>query len=192
MHLNVDLSCETDLKKLQDFLYTQSQQNNNFTGLLEAVISETTIVTAIHNIKSNNGSKTAGVDKVKMEKYLQMPKDKVVGIVQSNLRHYLPKPARRVYIDKGNGKMRPLGIPTILDRIIQECIRIIIEPICEAKFYPHSYGFRPYRAQKHAIADICHTLNIPAKPGNKAVFALEGDIKGCFDNINHRILLQKL
>ena len=192
MHLNVNLSCETDLKKLQDFLYAQSQQNNNFTGLLEAVISETTIVTAIHNIKSNNGSKTAGVDKVKMEKYLQMPKDEVVGIVQSNLRHYLPKPARRVYIDKGNGKLRPLGIPTILDRIIQECIRIIIEPICEAKFYPHSYGFRPYRAQKHAIADICHTLNVPAKPGNKAVFALEGDIKGCFDNINHRILLQKL
>lgn len=192
MHLNVNLSCETDLKKLQDFLYAQSQQNNNFTGLLEAVISETTIITAIHNIKSNKGSKTAGVDKVKMDKYLQMPKDKVVGIVQSNLRHYLPKPARRVYIDKGNGKMRPLGIPTILDRIIQECIRIIIEPICEAKFYPHSYGFRPYRAQKHAIADICHTLNVPAKSENKAVFALEGDIKGCFDNINHRILLQKL
>ena len=192
MHLNVSLSCETDLKKLQDFLYAQSQQNNNFTGLLEAVISETTIVTAIHNIKSNKGSKTAGVDKVKMDKYLQMPKDEVVGIVQSNLRHYLPKPARRVYIDKGNGKMRALGIPTILDRIIQECIRIIIEPICEAKFYPHSYGFRPYRAQKHAIADICHTLNVPAKPENKAVFALEGDIKGCFDNINHRILLQKL
>lgn len=192
MHLNVNLSCETDLKKLQDFLYTQSQQNNNFTGLLEAVISETTIVTAIHNIKSNKGSKTAGVDKVKMDKYLQMPKDEVVSIVQNNLRHYLPKPARRVYIDKGNGKLRPLGIPTILDRIIQECIRIVIEPICEAKFYPHSYGFRPYRAQKHAIADICHTLNVPAKPENKAVFALEGDIKGCFDNINHRILLQKL
>lgn len=158
---------------------------------MNSLKSETTIVTAIHNIKSNKGSKTAGVDRVKMDKYLQMPKDKVVGIVQRNLRHYLPKPARRVYI-KGNGKMRPLGIPTILDRIIQECIRIIIEPICEAKFYPHSYGFRPYRAQKHAIADICHTLNAPAKPENKAVFALEGDIKGCFDNINHRILLQKL
>lgn len=159
---------------------------------MNSLKSETTIVTAIHNIKSNKGSKTAGVDRVKMDKYLQMPKDKVVGIVQRNLRHYLPKPARRVYINKGNGKMRPLGIPTILDRIIQECIRIIIEPICEEKFYPHSYGFRPYRAQKHAIADICHTLNVPAKSENKAVFALEGDIKGCFDNINHRILLQKL
>ena len=126
MHLNVSLSCETDLKKLQDFLYAQSQQNNNFTGLLEAVISETTIVTAIHNIKSNKGSKTAGVDRVKMDKYLQMPKDKVVGIVQSNLRHYLPKPARRVYIDKGNGKMRPLGIPTILDRMCHNTFTSLI------------------------------------------------------------------
>lgn len=192
MHLNVNLSCETDLKKLQDFLYTQSQQNKTFTGLLETVSSEVTIVTAIHNIKSNKGSKTAGVDKVKMDKYLQMPKNELVSLIQSNCRNYRPKPARRVYIDKSNGKKRPLGIPTILDRIIQECIRIIIEPICEARFYPHSYGFRPYRAQKHAIADICHTLNVPAKPENKAVFALEGDIKGCFDNIDHRTLLQKL
>jgi len=192
MHLNVNLSCEADLKKLQDFLYTQSQQNKTFTGLLEAISSEITIVTAIHNIKSNKGSKTAGVDKVKMDKYLQMPKDELVSLIRSNCLNYRPKPARRVYIDKSNGKKRPLGIPTILDRIIQECIRIVIEPICEAKFYPHSYGFRPYRAQKHAIADICHTINVPAKPENKAVFALEGDIKGCFDNINHRILLQKL
>jgi group II intron reverse transcriptase/maturase len=192
MHIYVNLSSEKDLKNLQDFLYAQSQGNKTFTGLLEAVESEVTIVTAIHNIKSNKGSKTAGVDKIKTDRYLQMPKEEVVTIVQSNLRKYLPKPARRVYIDKSNGKKRPLGIPTILDRIIQECIRIVIEPICEARFYPHSYGFRPYRAQKHAIADICHTLNAPAKPENKAVFALEGDIKGCFDNINHRILLRKL
>ena len=192
MHLNVNLSCESDLKNLQDFLYANSQQNKTFTGLLEAAASEITIITAIHNIKSNKGSKTAGVDKIKMDRYLQMPKDELVTLIQSSFKKYLPKPARRVYIEKSNGKQRPLGIPTILDRIIQECIRIVIEPICEAKFYPHSYGFRPYRAQKHAISDICHTINLPAKPENKAVFALEGDIKGCFDNINHRILLQKL
>lgn len=192
MHLNVSLSCEADLKKLQDFLYQKSGENNIFTGLLEAMSSEVTIITAIHNIKSNKGSKTAGVDRKKMDRYLQMPRDEVVALIQGNLNHYLPKPARRVYIKKSNGKERPLGIPTIVDRIVQECVRIILEPICEAKFYPHSYGFRPYRAQKHAISDIVHTINLPAKPENKAVFALEGDIKGCFDNINHRILLQKL
>lgn len=192
MHLNVNLSNEADLKDLQDFLYAKSQENKYFTGLLEAAANEVTIVTAIHNIKSNKGIKTTGVDKVKMDKYLQMPRENVVALVQNNLYQYRPRPTRRVYIAKGNGKQRPLGIPTILDRIIQECIRLIIEPICEARFYPHSYGFRPYRAQKHAIVDIVHTINLPAKLENKAVFALEGDIKGCFDNINHRILLQKL
>lgn len=125
MHLNVNLSSETSLKELQDFLYAKSQENKVFTGLLEAVSSEITIVTAIHNIKSNKGSKTAGVDKVKMDKYLQMPKEEVVALIQNNLQKYLPKPARRMYINKSNGKKRPFEIPTILDRIIQECSRII-------------------------------------------------------------------
>jgi len=192
MHINASFSSESGLNQLLDFLYAKSLENKTFTGLLEAVGNEATIVTAIHNIKSNKGSKTAGVDNVKMDKFLQMPKDEVVALVQACLRNYLPKPARRIYIDKGNGKLRPLGVPTIFDRIVEECIRIIIEPICEAKFYPHSYGFRPYRAQKHAIIDIVHTIRLPAKPENKAVYALEGDIRSCFDSINHRILLQKL
>ena len=192
MHLNVNLSSETQLKQLLDFLYAKATQDTVFTGLLEAVASEITIVTAIHNIKSNKGSKTAGVDKARMDKYLQMPKEEVVTLIQNNLKHYLPKPARREYIDKGGGKKRPLGIPTILDRIIQECVRIIIEPICEAKFYPNSYGFRPYRAQKHAVRDITNIINASTKSKDQPVWALEGDIKGCFDNIDHRILLQKL
>lgn len=181
-----------ELKKFQDFLYEKSKNNIVFTGLLEAMISEVTIVTAIHNIKSNKGIKTAGVDKVKMDKYLQMPKEQVISIVQKNFKHYLPKPARRIYIDKSNGKKRPLGIPTIMDRIIQECVRIVIEPICEAKFYPYSFGFRPYRAQKHAVRQIINIINGSTKSKQQPVWALEGDIKGCFDNINHRILLNKL
>lgn len=192
MHLNVRFSNETELKQFQDLLYEKSGQGICFTGLLEAMISGITIVTAVHNIKSNKGSRTAGVDKVRMDKYLQMPKETLIELIQSNFKDYKPKPARRVYIEKSNGKKRPLGIPTALDRIIQECVRIIIEPICEARFYPHSYGFRPYRAQKHAIRDIINVINASCKSPDQPVWAVEGDIKGCFDNINHRILLKKL
>ena len=192
VHLNVNFSTETEMNKTLDFLYQKSKEGVSFTGLLEAVVSDVTIVTAVHNIKSNKGSKTAGIDEIKMDRYLQMPKEEFIELIRKNVEDYKPKPARRVYIPKSNGKKRPLGIPTVLDRIIQECIRIIIEPICEARFYPHSYGFRPYRAQKHAIRDIINVLNASTRSPDQPVWAVEGDIKGCFDNIDHRILLSKI
>ena len=80
------------------FLYEKSGQGVSFTGLVEAMVNEVTIVTAVHNIKSNKGSKTAGVDKIKMDKYLQMPKDELILLIQSCFRNYRPKPARREYI----------------------------------------------------------------------------------------------
>lgn len=153
---------------------------------------EVTIVTAVHNIKSNKGSKTAGVDEIKMDSYLQMPKQELIDLIQRKFHKYQPKPARRVYIPKSNGKQRPLGIPSAIDRVVQECMRIVLEPICEVQFYPHSYGFRPYRAQKHAIRDIVNVINAGCRSPDQPVWAVEGDIKGCFDNINHRLLLQKL
>lgn len=153
---------------------------------------EVTIVTAVHNIKSNKGSKTAGVDEIKMDSYLQMPKQELIDLIRRKFHKYQPKPARRVYIPKSNGKQRPLGIPSAIDRVVQECMRIVLEPICEAQFYPHSYGFRPYRAQKHAIRDIVNVINAGCRSPDQPVWAVEGDIKGCFDNINHRLLLQKL
>ena len=192
VHLNVRFSTEAELKQTLDFLYEKSKEGIAFTGLVEAMVNEVTIVTAIHNIKSNKGSKTAGVDQMKMDKYLQMPKEDLIALIRDNFSNYKPKPARRVYIPKKNGKQRPLGIPTVLDRIIQECVRIIIEPICEARFYPHSYSFRPYRAQKHAIRDIVNVINASTFSQDQPVWAVEGDIKGCFDNIDHRILLKKI
>lgn len=192
MHLNVRFSTEAEMKQTLDFLYEKSKEGIAFTGLVEAMVNEITIVTAIHNIKSNKGSKTAGVDQAKMDKYLQMPREELIALIRDSFSNYRPKPARRVYIPKKNGKQRPLGIPTVLDRIIQECVRIVIEPICEAKFYPHSYGFRPYRAQKHAIRDIINVINAATRSPDQPVWAVEGDIKGCFDNIDHRILLKKI
>ena len=85
MHLSVRFSTEKELKQFQDLLYEKSGQGVSFTGLLEAMVSEVTIVTAVHNIKSNKGSKTAGVDRMKMDKYLQMPKEELFQLIQSNI-----------------------------------------------------------------------------------------------------------
>lgn len=190
MHVSEKFSSEVELKEKLDYMYEQSRKGRVFHGLLEVAFNEVTIVTAIHNIKSNSGAMTAGVDKIKVDKYLQMNRNKLIQLIQTSVSNYKPKPVRRVYIEKANGKRRPLGIATILDRIIQECIRIVLEPIVEARFYPHSYGFRPYRACKHAVRQLMTIIN--NGKGVQPVYAIEGDIKGYFDNINHRLLLRKL
>lgn len=190
MHLEHNFKSEAELKEKLDFIYLQSSKGKSFHGIIEVAFNEVTIVTAIHNIKSNKGSQTVGVDKNNIDKYLQMDKGTLITLIKKSVKSYKAKPTRRVYIQKQNGKMRPLGVPTMLDRIIQECLRIVIEPIAEAKFYPHSYGFRPYRAAKHAVKCITNIISTRSK--DKPIYAIEGDIKGYFDNINHRRLLKKL
>ena len=190
MHLNGRFSSERELREKLDFIYEKSKSGSSFYGILEVASNEATIITAIHAIKSNSGANTAGVDRRKMDRYLQMDRNKLISLVQSAFQNYQPKPARRVYIQKSNGKQRPLGIPTVLDRIVQECLRIVLEPLVEAKFFPNSYGFRPYRSVHDAVHMVFHYANLRAN--RKSWFVIEGDIKGFFDHINHRILLKKL
>lgn len=176
---------ETELRETLDQLYEASKQGKSFTGILELAMCEITIITAIHNIKANDGAHTPGADRMEIDNYLQMPYKRTIGLVQSAFRRYDPRPVRRVYIPKRNGKMRPLGIPAMVDRIVQECIRIVLEPILEARFFEHSYGFRPYRATRHAIKHvIIHAEDSP--------WVIEGDIKGYFDNVDHSLLIRKL
>ena len=188
-----NLKAESDLVEIQRKLFETAKQNSKenkklkFKGLMEIISSEITIMTAIHNMKSNQGSKTVGTDNKTIRDFLEESYEFVIDTVKEQLNNYNPSAIRRVHIPKGNGKLRPLGIPTILDRIIQECIRIVIEPILEAQFFEHSYGFRPYREASHAIERIVYINN---RVGYH--IAVEGDIKGCFDNMNHRVLIKQL
>ncbi|MGX8705292.1 MAG: group II intron reverse transcriptase/maturase, partial [bacterium] len=185
---------ETELRALQDELYKTAKvamsrgARPSFTGLVEAMSAKATIVTAIHNIKANKGANTPGVDGVKIRNYLQSREDWVINDIQSAFRHYEPRFVRRKYIDKpGKKEKRPLGIPTIRDRIVQECMRIILEPIMEGQFYEHSYGFRPMRDTKMALERITGTVH-----QNGYFWVVEGDISKCFDRIDHNILLKRL
>ena len=116
-----------------------------------------------------------------------MPKDIFVKHIQNMLRNYHPKSVRRVEIPKPNGKIRPLGIPCMGDRIIQQCIKQVLEPICEAKFHKHSYGFRPNRSAHHAISRSMSLINM-----NKLHYVVDIDIKGFFDNVNHGKLIKQI
>lgn len=186
---------ETELREIQDKLYQHSKEIYDaggrpaFKGLLEIMSAEATIMTAIHNIKSNHGSETPGVDSKTMRKdYLQRSHRWVIKDIQSAFQYFEPQEIRRVYIDKpGKPEKRPLGIPTIRDRIVQECIRIVLEPIFEAQFFAHSYGFRPMRDAAMALERINFLTHHTGY-----CWVVEGDISKCFDRIDHAVLLKRL
>lgn len=172
-----------------DEMYDLAKNNNEpFYNLIELMKNQQTIMTALHNIKSNKGSKTVGIDNKTIDYYLHLPYEDLVSQVQTCIEDYNPEPVRRKYIPKENSdKLRPLGIPTMIDRIIQEITRLVIEPIAEAKFYKFSYGFRPMRSAEHAMAEILEKAR-----KSKTYWVIEGDIKGYFDNINHNKLITML
>ena len=186
---------ETQLREIQDALYQHSKEvyeaggRPAFKGLLEIMSAESTIITAIHNIKGNHGSETPGVDSKTMRRdYLQKPFPWVVADIQRAFKYFEPQQIRRVYIDKpGKSEKRPLGIPAIRDRIVQECMRIVLEPILEAQFFAHSYGFRPMRDAAMALERVDIIMH---NTGN--YWIVEGDISKCFDRIDHSILIKRL
>ena len=168
-------------------LYEQSRQGKSFRHLMKLIVSEENVVLAYRNICKNKGSFTPGVDGKIITDIQKYPIQKVVEKVRNKLQFYQPKQVRRVYIDKGNGKQRPLGIPSIWDRLIQQCVLQVLEPICEAKFHERSNGFRPYRSAQNAIAQCYKMIQLQTLH-----YVVDVDIKGFFDNINHAKLIRQI
>ena len=139
---------------------------------------------AVKRVTSNQGKRTSGVDH---ELWLT-PQAKFNAISKLNRRGYRPQPLRRHYIPKKNGKMRPLGIPTMTDRAMQTLYKFSLEPIAETYADPNSYGFRIGRSTHDAIEQCFTDLN----KGKSSEWILEGDIKGCFDHISHEWRLENI
>ena len=170
-----------------DELYERSLKGAKFNKLYGKILGEGNILLAYRNIKVNTGSKTKGTDGKTIQDIEKMTNEQVIAMVRGRLCKYMPQSVRRKEILKDNGKLRPLGIPTMSDRLIQQCILQILEPICEAKFHNHSFGFRPNRSSEHAIAMMDRMINLQSLH-----FVVDIDIKGFFDNVDHGKLLRQI
>lgn len=180
-----------DMQKVFDELYSKSQSGNTFDDIMDIILSENNILLAYRNIKANGGSMTPGTDGLNIQDIASLTAEEVVGkvrfITRGSEHGYRPKPVRRKEIPKPNGKTRPLGIPCIWDRLIQQCILQVMQPICEAKFSSNSYGFRPLRSAENAIARTYRMLQM-----SNLYHVIEFDIKGFFDNVDHRALIKQI
>jgi len=175
------------MQEAYDNLYQRSVENQNFKSLMKIIISDDNILLAYRNIKRNSGSLTAGIDGKTIKDIEKLTTERYLDIVKKRFKFYKPREVKRTEIPKPNGKTRPLGIPSIWDRVAQQCILQVLEPICEAKFNPHSHGFRPNRSAEHAIADCAKKMNII-----KMGYCVDIDIQGFFDEVWHSKLMRQM
>lgn len=151
-----------------------------FTRLYRYMLRSDIYRKAYSKLYANKGADTKGVDDDTADGFSESKVKAIIASLADG--SYIPKPTRRTYIKKTNGKMRPLGLPTFTDKLVQEVLRMILEAVYEPVFDDCSHGFRPNRS--------CHTALKDAKRKFYGTnWFIEGDIKGCFDNIDHKTLI---
>ncbi|WP_268874429.1 reverse transcriptase domain-containing protein [Traorella massiliensis] len=153
--------------------------------LMEKILSEENLEMAIRKVKQNKGA--PGVDKMtvqEVEQWFEQYREELISKIMD--KQYRPMPVKRVYIPKPNGKQRPLGIPTVVDRVIQQAVAQVLNTIYEPIFSEHSYGFRPKRSAHMAMEEVINNLN----EGYEWIIDL--DIEKFFDTVNHDKLISIL
>jgi group II intron reverse transcriptase/maturase len=178
-----------DMQETFDGLFAKSSKGEAFDNLMDLIFSRDNILLAYRNIKRNDGSVTPGTDGLTMRDIEKYTPDSLVQKVRNITKNYSPRAVRRKEIPKQNdpSKTRPLGIPCIWDRLIQQCILQVLEPVCEAKFSDNSYGFRPNRSCEQAIAAAYKLMQ-----RSHLQFVVEFDVKGFFDNVDHSKLIKQI
>jgi RNA-directed DNA polymerase len=164
--------------------WASDDATRRFGDLFNLVYDPAFLVHAWERVTGNAGARTAGVDGVTVAHIetrvgVHVFLDQVRDLLKSG--EYRPSPVRQVKIPKGGGKLRSLGIPTVLDRVVQAACKAVLEPVFEADFQPCSYGFRPNRRAHDAIAEIHH---LASRPINYH-WVLEADIAACLDASSH-------
>lgn len=168
-------------------LFPTNPYEGRIRNLMDLMHNPAWIAAACDRVLKRSRGKAAGVDGVRAHEFERTCEQRLEQLrLELKRGTYHPLPLRRVEIPKANGKMRRLGIPCLRDKIVQEAIRMALEPIFEVEFYEHSYGFRPNRKTHHAVFRCRHL----AQAGYSWV--IEGDVKACFDEISHHAILRCL
>ena len=166
-------------------LFPTNPYGGRIRNLMDLVHNPTWIAAACDRVLKRSRRKAAGVDGVRAREFNESRKYRLEKLrLELKRGTYRPQPLRRVEIPKANGKMRQLGIPCLRDKIVQEAIRMALEPIFEVEFHEHSYGFRPNRSAHHAVARCRYTAL------TSFTWVIEGDVKACFDEISHKAILR--
>ena len=184
--------------QLKLYQWSASDKDRTFSDLFNLTCDRRTLIEAWIRLSRNRGSQTPGTDGMTRRRIEEQVGgvgrfvDEVHSEICSGL--YQPEPVRQRLIPKPGRprQFRPLGIPTLKDRLVQMALKFVLEPIFEADFYPNSYGFRRGRSTHDALAAVQRQLHPTNHGPSLTHYVIEGDIKGCFNAINHHLLMEEV